>query len=597
MILKLTLIIFTFGLISCGGNDSNLKDYWDLEEPIIHVSGTDANARVAQTSMPISQFKPSELTSSLGYESFLVFEGLTNEIKFLIETKCSEILEDGSKEKVRVFDSKSEYSRSDRIYFYDFLPEGVIVDDKFNNKSVSYSCDYKILAVNAINSKISYNLQNIKINTNEKNEIQIYSKELNSETRRSIVVDPEHAITDLPSMYLYEGANLNFEMGINLTQYKLTDPSYIKCIDQEQIKLKYSNNEVLLNDIIEPMEASAFKTNSKFFKKCRVISNVDSNTNLELKLNNQTGSSNSSRRLLWSEYFNVIFEKPELEIDIEPIPELRTTLYPFNYETYLDNEFLAFKIHFTNKSKSSLKMRLPSLQSIEAKLNPLVYSIQLPGHKPVSASTWGGLRTYQLNEEFLSEIRFMMNGIQIYEFNIQKDATETVDMVMYKNFKCVLPSNNLSNHEHKTAERGFRIQALPLDSEDDKIIIDYQNKGQLESFPETFSFNRLLESALANVKTTRLVNPDGKQSNTNLLQLVDSRTHVIDTIIFRDLTDLEAPAVPNFGASSAGAIRQIEYYRSSDWDQRNEILDARKSNGLTSQLRLKKEEAKYCQAL
>lgn len=590
---KLILIFFTFSLISCSSN--NPKDYWDLEEPVIHFWDTDANARVSETTIPASEFKTTDVNSHLGYNSFIVFPSLPPEIKFSIQTSCTEAPDSESSETLRTYTNTSNYERSDRLYFYDFLPKEVLVDNKFINQSFSYLCDYKITAINAINSKILYQFDNLKINTSEKNEINIYSKQTDSDIRKSIAVDPEHAITDFPSLYLYEGANLNFEMGINLTDYKLTGPGYIKCMGHENINLRQNNNLILLNEIVDPLKLKKADTNATFLKKCRIITNLDSNTNLSLDA--QTSVNNSSRRTVWSEYFNVVFEKPELEINIEHNPELRTTKYPFNYETYLDSEFVAFKINFKNRSKSNLKMRLPSLQKIEAQLNPLVYFMQLPGFKPVDNSVWGGLRTYQLQETFNSEIKFFLNGVQVSEFNIEKDAIKTIDLVMYKKFKCTLPVNNQSNHSYKTTERGFRVQALPLDSEDDKIIIDYQNMGQLESFPETFSFNKLLENANTNLQATRVVNLNGNREDTNFLQMTNQRTHVIDTLIFRSVRDIIQPEKPIFSFGERAEARRTAYYLSSDWDMHEEIRNIRRSDTYPSQLRLNDKETNYCSEL
>lgn len=596
--LKLAISFIVLILLSaCSGSDSNPKDYWDLEEPTIHTWDTDISAKTLVNTKPISEFKSSEIHSSLGYKSFLKFQDMPPEIKFEIFTECLEVFGEDQIQtsKPRIFSKTSFHDRSDVLFFYDFLPDPVLSDDVFTEISSSYSCDYRITAINSINSKIHYNIKDLKINTNRKNEINLFSKLDEKSPLKSIDVNPDRAITDLPSLYLDEDSSVTYEMGLNLTHHLMTGPGSIKCIGHEKIELNPINKLIVLNDIVNPLKSKALDTDSTFFKKCRVLSMIDSADNIN---DGQDESfSKKVRRQVWSEYFNVIFEQPKIAIDIKDNPELRNEAYPFNRELHLENEVMAFKITFTNNSKSALVMRLPSSQRIEAVLNPIAFLIQLPGFKPAAHKNWPGLRSHQLKEEFMSEIKFTLDGEVVSEFTLFANSSKTLELILVKNFKCEIANIESSNSPYKNAERGFRIQAIPLNSEEDKITIDYMNRGDFETFPETFSFDRLLQKASSNLETTRIVNLDGRREKTNFLQMTNSRTHAIDTLVFRSVLDIQLPPPPknlnvllSNNYQSMGESIQYQIHHEA-------IESARRSNTYPSQLRLSNEDTHYCEAL
>ena len=146
------------------------------------------------------------------------------------------------------------------------------------------------------------------------------------------------------------------------------------------------------------------------------------------------------------------------------------------------------------------------------------------------------------NETFESELKLEMNGQRVTSIDLPPNHSKTLDVLVDKNFKCTFNKFPHSKFE-QTAERGFIVQAIELDSEQDMITIEYENQNKIQNFPDQFSFNSILSSSEGRFNSVRNTNSKQRQHKTNELQINMNSDYAVDAIVYRTTDDLFDPGV------------------------------------------------------
>jgi hypothetical protein len=542
-------LLFLFG---CSSNDSKPKDYWNLNEPQVFAWDTSEEANVKGFSVKVSKFNSDKIKDTLDYQSYVQFKDTTSDINLEIKTSCKQDINNTNtpedtnqnnntnissiESSDQTLSQKFKITKADKLYFYSYLPDQVIYDDVYQSSSPNFKCNFKFTAINKINSKHEFSINDLSINTFRRNVLTINSVETEKKnpTAKTILPNRQNKKLILPSIY-YNQKGQTYVIDKDLKKTKLVDPGYIQCIGKNnKLKLATYNNELVssIGDVLMDQLNDGVTT---FLKKCRVITKIKSDDD---SLPEDDGNT-AGLRTVWSEYFNVIFEEPKISVEVEQINNSGEN-YPFNKGTYLDHSTHAFDLVFSNDSNKEVLIRLPSKQNIQATLTPLIYNVQRDDFKAVAK--WDGLTVLESPEEFLTELRFMSEGERIAEFILKPQSQKIINIEIDKNFNCSFSPVQKAEGD-QTSERGFRIKAIDLNSEDNMLTIDYKNQGAMDSYPEFFSFNSLLESAQNKGLKTIINGKKVKRTNTNYLQWNINRTTAIDTIVFRNLKDINTPAV------------------------------------------------------
>lgn len=567
----LTILTAFCTLMACSPKDSTPQDYWSLSEPQILIWDAAENARVSPLVQQLTDFDSSDIQTTLGYQSHILFSQLSSEVQFEIKTSCEEAssnkkdslnTDDSSNKDVSspmIFNKIKTLGSSKRIYFYDFLPDEILIDNNYKTQASDFVCDFDVTAKNEINSKHSFKIENLKINTFKGNFITINSIEgqtsnenqsienKSNPTIRTIFVNPNVIQTDLPSLF-YNDSKMSYSMSLNQPEFEIKNPSYIQCQGSHN-KFNLLNEFGELRSLDDIFKLKATDNSTTFLKKCRILAMIDKKSSFKSSSLDQNSILNknevqtldlSDQRLVWSEYFNVIFEEPKLELQTRMIDHTTNT-YPFNQDTHLDPRIHLFDLDFTNKSNKKIKLHFPDRPSFEAKLTPIIIDMQKPNFKGHShpSKLFEGQKKHYSNDVFMSKIHFIDGSAPVTEFELQAGESKKIEIHLDKNFRCNFPKTN-HYYIHPFAEVGFKIEALPLNIHHDSFTmrLDYTNQGQLESYPESFNF----ENALKNIKNKVYKNlKNEKTVNINHLQIIPESEYVIATFLTRMFMDFQNP--------------------------------------------------------
>lgn len=524
----ISILIFVLG---CDSNKDNPKDYWVLNEPQLLVWDTSSEASARGFTKSVSEFSPEDIKESLDYKSYIEFKDLEPNIEFEINSSCKK--QDGTDDSVH--SKKSKLTKSKHIYLYNFLPDEVLYDESSNNELSFYVCDFAIKAINSIDSKHSFALNGLKINTFVGNELNLDAVGADTKSSdRSILFNKKENALPLPNVYINDRA---FVFRTDNSRMKILAPAYVKCAgENNKFDLSFYEGELISSDLKEALMKTLPEGSTTFLKKCRLFSMIAPQ---------QVGEPGFEypKKWAWSDYFNIIFDGPKIGLEIEQIDT--TDFYPFNDGDFKERQTHIFNIKFTNQSKKKIRINLPSDQTIPAVINPIVYNIQKPEFKPKKSHNWQGFAMFQSLEEFNTELYFLYEGQRVIDLALEPGEEKIINLYIDKNFKCNFKPI-AHNETHPTAERGFRLRAIGESM--DKLKVEYLNQGVLEVFPIDFSWNNLFTNS--NNSTTSTKNIDGKQKayKTNYLQRNMSRDGAIDTLVLRSTADINFKKVtPTFG--------------------------------------------------
>ena len=533
---KPALIVILILTAACDSKDSNPKDYWTLNEPEIYAWDTSESANFRGFNALATEFDPTKITASLGYESYVLFKDRETVVDLEVQTNCTEP-ETG---KILTSSKNTKIPKSKKIYFYNFLPETIVFDEQDQITSPDYSCNFNFIARNAITSERNFVIENVKINTHATNEIQVLAIDRQgSNIERTIQPILRQTLAQRPSVYFNSNQN-TFVFDKTMSAGNLTGPAEIKCLGEGNRFNIQTRNGSLISALEQPFFNLGNEGDTAFLKKCRILAALD----LEQDPTADHTDGSKEIRTVWSEYFNIIFDEPNLKIKVVSNPSVAAENYPFNTTNYLDSSVTVFQLEITNNSRRNLILHLPSDQKIKAHLSPIFYAGQKANYYRLGNNTWGGLRLFQTQDAFETELKFMQDGLRSISLEIPFGHSQIVDLVIDKNFMCHFANVDFLN-EQPTSERGFIIKAIGLGSLQDQLQVDYMNQNNAyETFPDLFSLNTLLENSDGDYNSIRNSSAVQRRFKTNLLQINMNRTTVIDTVVLRDKSDLNSGRAP-----------------------------------------------------
>lgn len=532
---RLIFTVFPILAFVISGCDDNPKDYWRANEPQIFAWDTSEDANYRGMNMELSEFSSNQISKALGYESYLLMKDRESIEDFNVFTECENVM---TKRKANV-SKEITIPKSMKVYIYDLLPDDVIYDSSDDNESADYKCSFQLVAGNTISTKHDFYLKNITINTSAKNEINVIAiDKTKSNIERSIHPINRDTTAPRPSIY-FNDENNSYIFDKNLDFGKLVGPASIKCLGSgNSFEIKIRNNE-LQYSLADVMFDIATAGETSFLNKCRISADLEISHHSDIT--EISSEIDHEKRKVWSDYFNIIFDEPSFDVNVTKVAESVGANYPFNNSNYLDAETPIFQIQITNTSKNRLVMHLPSQQKILAKLTPVFFNAQRPGFRK-HKRLWGGTNLMKTSETFESELKLEMNGQRVALIDLVPNESQTIDVLVNKNFRCAFNKFPYSKFED-TAERGFIVQAIELDSEQDMITIEYENQNKIQNFPDQFSFNSILSSSEGRFNSIRNTDSKQRQYKTNELQLNMNSDYVVDAIVYRTTDDLFDPGI------------------------------------------------------
>ncbi len=583
--LEVLYLVVAILLGGCGSKSSNPKDYWTLNEPQIYAWDTSEDANFRGTNSLLSEFSSTQITKALGYDSYLLFKDRETVVNLEVQTKCI----NQTTQQTYTAKMVGKIPKSLKVYLYNYLPDQVTFDDLDQNHSSDYLCNFDFIASNTITSKHSFSLNNLVINTSLQNELEIIAMPKDgSFIERTIMPIGRTTMAQRPSVYFNDGKN-TFLFDKKIHKGLLTGPASIKCAGEGNTFSVQSRNDNLLNSLAETFSNLMLDGNTAFLKKCRVLAEID----LEDSPLFETSKADRETRKVWSEYFNIIFDQPSLQLSVIRNPLVASEGYPFNTSGYLDGSVTIFQIEILNSSKQPLNINFPSKNKILGQMIPLIYNAQRADFKPVNTyNDWGGLRIIQTHESFETELKFMSGGQRVTAVNIPVGEKKSIDIVVDKTFNCALPFPDIISTV-PLAERGFIFKAIPLGSEEDNLVIDYLNQNSMDSFPDLFSLNALLESSEAKFFSIRNSQTRQRAFKTNELQLNMNRSTAIDTLVLRTTADLSVPPLVRL---DSGYMASSEYTGVS-MSRARQVRAAKKTNSYPSYIFTSTSETSYCKQL
>lgn len=400
--------------------------------------------------------------------------------------------------KSRGFSKLTPYMNSKIHFLYNYLPDEVIFDPFYGIKdlSINYDCSFNITARNKIGSTHRFQIKGLIFNTSQANELSLktYDNESSSSSDDSLkqVSKTSQSYSrdnDYPFL-TYENNKFTYKLSHYNSQNFLT-PTRIKCLGQEndfyfpEYKDKILPLNFRLRDVFESRLAPG---STAFLKKCRVISKIEP-------------MNKDGQKVIWSDYFNVIFDRPQIEVSQIFEKHDPRERYPYSKGTYKDEPYGVFGMKFSNYSKKrSVRIHLPKIKSKSVKFGVLARDMQNPNKRVLKVGSRQSMKRFnqyvQVQEEFWGSIWFATKNLErIYVFDLNPEESLEIQLVIDKPFSCTfLNRGPLGPFYENGAESGFRISALDIRQGSDLVRVDYYNQGQFERFPSTYFWHQLFSS-------------------------------------------------------------------------------------------------------
>ena len=245
-------------------------------------------------------------------------------------------------------------------FLYNYLPDEVIFDPFYGYEGlfINYECSFKITAQNKIGSTHKFQLRGLLFNTSQANELNLETH-LNEGSSRSSDSSDQVAKTiqsyskDNKYPFLtYEEDKFTYKIS-HYSSINFLAPTQLRCLG-DQNSFNFPEYEGRISAVNFSLR-SAFQpdlgfVSTAFLKKCRVISKINS-------------TDMGGQKVIWSDYFNIIFDRPQIEISQTFENYDPREVYPKNQGTYRDLRYGAFYMRFTNKSKRPVRIHLPEIAS------------------------------------------------------------------------------------------------------------------------------------------------------------------------------------------------------------------------------------------
>ncbi len=438
----------------------------------------------------VSNFESDQINGSLDYKSYIQFGAIGADIRFSAELNCS------NSESSKPIAAKKDFklSSENKVYMYDLLPESMIFEPGYKNSSSDYRCDLKVVAGNKIDSSHEFTLASLPINTHSQNELNVFTFSNASKSPGKLSISNRNPldITGFPSLEIDDNRSFEYMLESDLAGFEISEVK-IKCLGDRNTYLLDHENSELNSDLNSKLRDKLFVANNvSFLKKCRAL------TILKPKSTQANNDKVSNRRVAWSEYFNVVFDRPVIEATTFLNPELDRS-YPYNLGDYLDVKTHVFSIQFKNLSKKDLRLHLPDQNSIAAIQSPLITKMQRSdfGKRNGDKVELAGLQLEQVDQSFESSLEFMLDDEPVSAMMIPAGHEVLVKVFLDKNFACDFGLPN-SDDPQTTAESGFRLQAIAKGSDQDSLKVEYLNQGQLEKFPQDLLLSHTLQTSKSN---------------------------------------------------------------------------------------------------
>lgn len=587
--LKKTFLLLLL-ILSAGCNKSGVKDYWKLNEPEVFAWDTSEDANRRGFSSKYKNFNSASIKENLDYKSYLQFNNLTSENKFIINTTCTDIKT--SKTYTYNSDPNKENKRiappiTQKLYFYNYLPTEVIHNQSFEDADSFFKCNFHFNISNAINSDYDIEINDIPINTNKSNIIQILSQEREKNTGlRTIISKNIHKDSLYPNIF-YTNDTHSYVIENIQKNTQLIGPAVVECLGKNNtFPIESLDGSSLIS--LESIFFNFVKKNSNipFLKKCRVLAKVRFPTNDNVMGND--GFSNELRNV-WSEYFNIIFEEPKFNIEVTNIADTQTSdIYPYNNGDYLDKAFVLYGLKITNPTNKHVKIHLPSDKKIEGVISPIIYNIQREDFKIQETRFWPGLEYYELPEEFVTEIYFVKDGERVVEIDLKPNSSSSFSIEVNKNFYCMLKPHKhyfRLTSQQPTSERGFRLRSIDFNSPQNFLKVEYKNQNKVETFPYLLAFDKIIENSASN---NNLLEDNSPKSKINYLQMTFDRTTAIDAVFLRSTNDLIFPVATK--QNPWDLPHDITYH-----SMQHEVKQIKEHNTIPNKFEKLQTERQFCQ--
>ncbi|MCO5113578.1 MAG: hypothetical protein M9899_05330 [Bdellovibrionaceae bacterium] len=495
---KILYFILLSTILAWAGCSNSTDDYWKMRDPSLVV--------VDETGLSQIFHNPKSLhlkNTTLNYGSHLSFSDINKDVTFDISTKC--LLNN------KTFTSNyTQQKIYQKLFFYNFIPLQTIATDR-NTENQEFKCDIHIIAKNSINSKIKYDLPDLTFNTIQPNGILI-GKSLSdaADASRGIYIKNGFIDTTETNDKHTTAILMDDARSFYNTNVICENNIFIK-EDQEHISIrKFSINEFFHRP----------KINSRYFyKKCRVIS---STTQL-VDIFNESILENDYERL-WSPYFDVIVNKPELSITAEFINTTNDYFadnnqsYSFNFAklTLRNNSFISALIKLRNPIDAQVAV------VFDGRINP--YTLNRNMLPKTNGIIKESLPDAILKGTLSTKLKFVpehqdSKGL----ISLSGEETSTVFLQLEKNFSC-----SIYNKE----EMGLLLKAITPYSEEDKIEVYVVINNKLEKFPMPYYISEaMVPSSLNMIQSSKYVFDSLLLPRLNSTSFKDAEDH--DTVYRR----------------------------------------------------------------
>lgn len=448
----LTLPTF-FTLTGCGSSD----DYWQMENPEIIIM--DRGYKHKKFLHP-SEFKNESIDAFYG--SHLNFKKISDGVTFDIQSICNI----NGKTITSIFNKQKIYQK---LYFYNYVP----VSNLLSNNSIhieDFLCDFKIWAVNKVNSKIEYHLSMLKLNTSIPHKIDI---------------EKGLPIVNFHNSSRYEDNFIDFtDDNSSGIEAELEDKNKVF----HKTKILCEDKEFLLEE--DPFGSSSFPIEKVFLKtkepgqlyyrNCRIVSFAK----------NLVKSEEVDQEKVWSSYFNAILDKPEIIISGELI-DFSNNYYTDNNKSFVF-DFAKLNIKNLNHIPTFIKFKNTKFNA-SIKIGYSHYNNHFPYMNTPFYTQFASLNKKGMPSSILKgEI-----STNLYFDLLDKDDllnSDLIDLSLGKQYSVVLQAEkNFSCSIFNKRETGIWLQAIKRGSLEDEIEVYVFFKDKIEKFPMPFFLSKLLE--------------------------------------------------------------------------------------------------------